>query len=230
MQLQPDDALALANAFDRWVADSAQVGCVFARYLTRTARMEGRRIIGAQGDTAAQIIAAETASAETDPDVIRLSIVLPEVSSAADMARLCQALAQAPHWRLDGIDRPTRDPDHRLFGLRCEMAAKSSGRPVDIEWLAFGPFDEYPPTRQSPVAVLEGFVDPSTLFSDDNDGRWRAHLALLPTPKLAQIQFERMEQATRAARWASIGEAEDHRAKARVTFTVTEKDADEIGI
>jgi hypothetical protein len=190
--------------------------CVFAAF------MSARRIdVGwttvvlaprASPPAVAEAVAAHVEGALSDAATEIISILLPHLRSASDVAGLAGALPKHSGWSWTEVARE-RDRTHGalvLLGLRVSL-----GEGVLSEVLGFGPLVTFPRTRGAPFTELVVRAAPGPWREDPN----RAHMADVPLD-LEQDTITAMLDQTRKNRRRTLSEAEQQRAKAKVTFTL----------
>ncbi len=217
---------------------SAQVGCVFARYFSNKPDEYGQDIAevsqSADPVRVAKAIASRVERLVADPSITVATLVMPTIATVEALANVAVALRDHPKWIVSAIklDPP---PEGDFVGVQLfrEIPYQSASRRSEV--LAFGPFNIFPRTRRSPVAAFELFVgearanDPVSQKPTDRANLAHADLtttAILRAPNL----FENMLKQTKALRLKSLNGVDDHRAKAKVTFTIRPTLARRLGL
>ena len=212
----------IVQVYSDWLR-RGQVGCVFAQLLARPINREGMRTLALQqssslGDLSslAKRIDAAASDAVADPNLEAISILLPTILTYESLVTLILELSVLPQWHIE------RSPLWRktmvLVGLRFHMQDT-----VWAEILGMGPFDLFPPTRQSPITSLEIRTKPKgAIINKSNPEMRRANLDRIPSDRFLsreehRIRFSKWTPWLRLRMLAGIG---DGRAKARVTFAV----------
>ena len=197
-----------------------QVGCVFAQLLGRRRNRAQMRTVVLKCDEPWQLaseIDAETTDAIANPTVEGLSILLTTIVTAESLVRLLAALSERSRWRV---------PRQGSWGkslVRLGLEFNIEGQRW-AEVLGLGPFPAFLPlTRQGPITSLEIRTKPKRAMKSKTVRHTiAAHLAEMPTDhylssKKHGVLFAKM---TRALRCRILGEEDDKRGKARVTFSV----------
>lgn len=216
-----DDSLTEAVYLD-WLR-RPQVGCVFAQLLARPAYRAGIKTVvvrGSEGsrapnDTATEIVGHVDESAK-DPSIEALTVLLPEVLDIELLSRLVWELSRRPGWSIERehLWRGTLV----LVGLRAEIVPG-----VIAEILGMGPFDIFPTTRQCPITTLEIRTKRKRAkVSQRSQTHLAAHLADMPVEHiLTAAEFRsRFVKFTPALKKRILGNQEDMRAKASVTYSL----------
>lgn len=201
-----------------------QVGCVFAQLLARPAHRAGIRTVVARGSSGvgkpgelAAEIAGLVSEAADNPSTQALSVLLPNVVDHQQLAELIWELGNQPKWHIE-FARPWRKT-LVLIGLRAAIAERTYA-----EILGMGPFQTFPPTRQSPVTSLEVRTKPLRAKNSQlAKGQLAAHLADIPIPHqvLNNEEFRiRFNHFTPWLKKRILGNRGDQRAKAKVTVSI----------
>jgi hypothetical protein len=97
------------------------------------------------------------------------------------------------------------------------------------EALVLGPFDEFPPTRKSPVTALEVFLgEPRPLGPLDDVPTTKANLAHLEMHLPTHEMFLTMWESSKTGRTRELG-GPDNRAKAKVSLVISTALANQLG-
>lgn len=199
-----------------------QIGCVFAQLLARPnyrTKMRTAVMTGPSSDVSlnsmAQDIDEEARKAVSDGQE-SLSLLMPGLLHVEHLAELTYHLSQTPGWDIE-FETPWKS-FLTIIGLRLLIAPN-----VLAETLAMGPFEYFPPTRNSPVTSLEirtnAFRAPPAKLRPDMQA---AHLAEIDTDHF----LTRHEHVVRFTRWTPalrnriLGCEDDLRAKAGATVTI----------
>jgi hypothetical protein len=204
---------------------SGQMACVFARYLAVEHSGHGQRwrVIRTPVEQLAGEIAAAIAEDVGDPDVLVSAVIMPEVNSLGALVKVATALGSESDWRLAQVTLPETPAGASVAFQLTRMVRRVDGVQVPSEVLVMGPFVEFPITRRAPRTALEIFVGVSPLVDaktqKPTDRGNLAQLNLeeaLPSEHVQQVMWDR----TKHDRLKLLGDREDPRAKARVSFVV----------
>lgn len=216
----------------RWRAGK-EVGCVFARLMSRQPDRHGQRIVvvpGQQPARAAARVEELVGGFVADSSAAAATVLFPKVQDLPSMVEIVLTLGSKSNWVVNrSFLANTGGGDVVAFAVSRKIPLVD-GTPVPSEALVLGPFVEFPATRRAPIAALEIFVGtPQARSPKDNKPTTKAHLAhvdlSLPTPETKQSMWKASERD----RLASLGGVEDARAKAKVAFTVPLALAQSIG-
>lgn len=199
-----------------------QVGCVFAQLLARPANRIKMRTAVIAGPSDAVSMSSmvreidEKANKAVEDGQESLSLLMPGLLQVQHLAELMYNLSRMLGWDVE-FEIPWR-AYLTIIGLRFSI-----GPDVLAETLAMGPFEYFPPTRQSPITSLEirtnAFRAPPAKLHPDVQA---AHLAEIETGHFLTGH----EHGARFSRWtpalrSRILECQDDlRAKAGATVTI----------
>ena len=215
-----NDSLTEAVYLD-WL-NRPQVGCVFAQLLARPRNRTGMRTVVARGSSgegnpselAAQIARLVDESLQ-DPSCEALSVLMPQILNHEALAQLVWELATQPKWN---VELESKWRTLVRIGLRVGIATD-----VVAETLGMGPFDIFPPTRQSPITTLEIRTKTKRVkrsrFSTEH---LAAHLADIPTDHMMSTG-KHGALRTKFTPWLRkriLGNQKDERAKAGITYSL----------
>ena len=200
-----------------------QVGCVFAQLLSRPVYRTGIRTVVARGSSGigdpselAVQISRLVDESVNDASYEALSVLLPQILDAEPLTHLVWELSKQPGWTIEK-ERPWQRT-LVLIGLRVKIAPE-----VVAETLGMGPFQIFPTTRQCPVTTLEVRTKAKRAkMSHLLKTHLASHLADIPVShKLTSTEFRsRFRKFTPALRKRILGNEEDTRAKAGVTYSL----------
>jgi hypothetical protein len=217
---------------------SAHVGCVFARFFSCRPDEYGQDVTevsqSADPVRVAKAIASRVERLVADPSVSVATLIMPTITTVEALAKVAIALRDHPKWIVSAI-KLLPPPAGDFIGVQLfrEVPYQSTTRRSEI--LAFGPFNIFPRTRRSPVAAFELLVgepranDPVSQEPTDRANLAHADLTatgILRVPNL----FENMLKQTKALRLKSLSGIDDHRAKAKVSFTIRPALAGKLGL
>jgi hypothetical protein len=208
----------LAATQAHWHAEG-HGACLFAADLSAERSSSGWHTFVASGGTSqpptelAAAIASLCAQSVDDPDAELASFILPCLHDPVELARLLRALGSEPGWQL--VEVSTED-DAELgelisLGLRLDLPFAHRG-----EVLGFGDFPGQGNTRLAPFTELAV----RTKEPAKPDRERRAVMAQIP---LATDQMEAGNRwhETERRRSERLGGAQNRRARARVSFTIS---------
>ena len=217
-----DDTLTEAVYLD-WLR-RPQVGCVFAQLLARPRprNQSGMRTVVARGSSgegdpselAEQIAQLVTESAQ-DSSCEALSVLMPQILGTETLAQLVWELGHQPGWDIE-LERKWRTLVR--IGLRVGIATD-----VVAETLGMGPFDIFPPTRQSPITTLEIRTKTKRMKrSQFSTEHLAAHLADIPTDHMMSTgkHGALRNKFTPRLKKRILANQDDMRAKASVTYSL----------
>lgn len=209
------------------------VGCVFARYLSRSPEDHGQAVESIEIDTSpdqiAQEIAHRTSDLIADAAIKAALILLPKVRSVKELAEISIELGQLSGWTVSTseLDAP---PDAEMTAVHLFRDVPFADTTTKSEILVFGPFDEMPATRRAPVTAIEFLVcEPMGVDPKTQKPTTRANLAHLELELPSQAAFDSMWNGSFSGRLKSLG-GEDSRAKAKVSFAISSALASELGL
>jgi hypothetical protein len=191
--------------------------CLFASGMSARREEAGWRaiIIAARPnlDADAAAVAEHTAVCLADPRTEIVSMILPHVDETKGVSALVTALAGHGGWSLDeiGIEHDDCAGDVVLLGLRVDLA-----KGVRSEILGFGPVATFPHTRRAPFTELAIRVG----LGEQRREQHRGHMADVPLNLSPESVCDLCER-TRDSRKLRLPAAQNKRAKAKVTFTLT---------
>ena len=208
---------------------SAQVGCVFARFLSRAPDDHGQYIVEVSQSPdplrVAKAIASRTERLVADPSISIATLLLPTVKTVEALVKVTVALRNYPGWTVATmtLDPP---PSGNFVGVQIFREVPFQGASSRrSEVLAFGPFNIFARTRRSPVAAFEIFVgepmanDPVSQKPTDRANLAHAELSTTSILRIPNL-FEKMIDQSKALRLRSLGGVDDRRAKAKVSFVI----------
>ena len=177
-------------------------------------------LTGLPADSTPSAMASEilevTRQSVSDINVESLSVLIPGLTRIEDLTRLIIELLRDGQWSLE-LERRWRRT-LTILGIRVDL-----GDNVHAEVLGMGPFFEFPPTRQCPIATIEIRTNiKRSKWSHLNPSRLAAHLADIPTDHfLTPPSHRRMfEKWTPALKRRILGGQKDLRARAKTTFSI----------
>jgi len=231
--------MSAASEYLKWRRQAA-VGCVFARLMSSRPADFGQRVEEvAPGQTPSQLaamIAARIEHLAADPMVTAVTLVFPGVDDLRHLTQIALALRDQPRWAVKiSTLQPPPVMDMVTVSITRELAFGDGYRPSEA--LVLGPFQEFPSTRRAPVTALEIFVgEPLPQDPKTHEPTTRANLAHMDlmdrdivNRDLTQAQMDGMWERSVAGRRQSLGDHEDRRAKAKVSFVIPRSLARELG-
>jgi len=202
------------------------VGCVFARWMSTTPGRFGQCIeeISATGSPTrvAAIVAKRVDIFLADQTVSAAALLLPAAKTLEKLTKIVLALRAHANWSVTTTTlENSRAGD--LVAVHVVRQIPFGDATCPSEVLTLGPFREFPPTRQSPTPALEIFVGPPMSHDPKtHQPTVKANLAHmdLSNTDLQPSAIDRMWDASRIGRLKSLGDLEDTRAKAKVSFVI----------
>jgi hypothetical protein len=150
------------------------------------------------------------------------TLLLPDITTLAKLASVALELRSHPKWQVT-TTALRGSPVADLVAVHVVRDIPFQSTACPSEALVMGPFKEFPPTRRAPVIALELFVGPP-LPRDPKTHKptTKANLAHadLTDTELDSAQIDMMWESSRVARLKSLGNREDDRAKAKVSFVI----------
>jgi hypothetical protein len=201
-----------------------EVGCVFAQIIARHPdRFEQRiDVISELLPLAAlaALIADRIDGMIADGGIAAAAILLPNISTLQDAARTFLALSDQPGWRVTMSSVP--GPPSGVIAIHIVKTIPFGATSCPSEALVLGPFNEFPPTRRSPITALEIYVGEPRPFDPKIPGKptTKANLAHIEMNLPTHAAFEKVWGMSEKGRLASLGGGEDNRAKAKVSLVV----------
>jgi hypothetical protein len=207
-----------------WKRKEEAVACLFARMLATGEPNYGQRIAIIEATAPSRIaisISNKIAGLISDPKANAAALVFPNVNTLEQLARGMLALKGRADWDVTTSALPS-PPGGDIVAVAITRNIPFNGGMLPSEALVFGPFDEFPRTRRAPVTALEIYVGiPMQL--DPKDGKTpstKVNLAHIDIPSLSQLAHDRLKEMTGKRRLSSLGEINDMRAKAKVSFVM----------
>lgn len=205
-----------------WLRKHPAVGCAFARYLAVAPERHGLRAEMLDGCSPAAIAADLATRIDrliADTTVSAATLVFQPATTLEDLARVALELESHKSWSMSrSLLRETPVGDVVAFRLAREIPFQGALCPSEA--LVLGPYPEFPPTRCSPVTVLEIFVGEPPTLAPDGSPTTKANLASMSIVVPSANAFKSMWAASERGRSRSLNGANDLRAKARVTFVI----------
>jgi hypothetical protein len=208
-----DDADLAAAVQAHWHAGGHNA-CIFAENLSTTRAEAGwdTYVLAGAPEELADAIAAICVERLPIPEVQVVSALMPRLDNAEEIVRLLRRLGSLPDWRVDELDR-LPDPDLReviLIGLRAKVELDHWA-----EVLGFGRFPGQANTRLAPFTELAiRAKEPPRPRRNQ-----RAYIADIEMGLDRIVAYE-WWHATKRIRAARLGDVQDRRGKARVTFAL----------
>lgn len=208
-----------------WRRLNPAIGCRFAGVIsiapTRWGQVFEAIPAAANTDRMAEAIAAKVTQFVAEKPVAGAALVLPHLTDLEDTARVMLALGALPQWSItpSAITNEVAGP---LVALRLARDIPFGDTTMPSESLLLGDFAVFPPTRRSPITALELFVG-EPLPNDPKSGKPSkiANLAhMITRDQIGDKPFDHMWDESVAGRLKSLGDQQDNRAKAKVTFVL----------
>lgn len=215
--------------YTAWKRTTTKIGCVFARLIAAKPSRYGQvvEVVGASKTPAliAGSIEKRVAKHIASPSTSALALLFPFVENLETLAAGLVALKEHAGWHLTttAMNHPDLG-DIVLVALSRDLPFQNNSLPSEA--LVLGPFNEFAPTRQSPVAALEIFVGQSPM-ADPKTGTvpTKANLAHIDVSQSLKSvpghdPVAAMWKKSQVKRLESLGGKEDARAKAKVAFVI----------
>lgn len=199
-------------------------GCVFALLAARKAETVGwqdfvitKNIDSLENDNTISLLTGKIEEAIANPNCEILSLLFSRIVTTEELVRLiCQLL------RIELIHLTEEKEVDDLVTLAIRIPINEEGV---LSWLmAFGPFDYFPQTRQSPITEIAIRVKPKPKiqFHRLTPDREAAHLADLPldySNKMMEKTWDNTLKRTRII----LGREPDEISAAKTTFSLPKK-------
>lgn len=220
------------------------VGCVFARLMAARPNDFGQRYQQLNGKDPAELATKIAVSVEqnvNDAAVNVVTIVLPNVTKLEILVGIAQALGTEPKWTVTTKHvAKARNSACVAFGIVREIPFGTGTCPSEV--LILGPFSNFPPTRKASVTAIEVFVgEPMPNDPKSGEPTKKANLAHIDLRLPSASAFSQTWRSSIVGRRKSLGidvppdellpeDQDDHRAKAKVSFTVPMTLAKSLGV
>ena len=171
----------VAEVQRQWFSKRLQVGCFFAKLMSENTADYGWQRFVVPGthpsDWLAANLEARLEESISDPAVIALSIVFPEVVEENQLADLIRHFRAFERTHIEEVGE--KIPNLVRLGLRIEIAESVFSFP-----LCLGPFEVFPMTRRSPFTELVLPTSPKGYPTRPNvsDDPSAVHLAAVQVP------------------------------------------------
>jgi hypothetical protein len=219
----------IGEIFFQWVS-TGQLGCLFAAKLAKRPR-ENRWLPIVQlnalseGERLGGLLNTYLDAADGHEAAV---VILPDINGEHEVVAVVNALCSDPSGRWyrtdDGID-PDPAGTLSLIGLRWVLKSNASVNYV----LGFSSLDTMPFTRQSPfTALFLRISDKKRTPADTEDGRVQVHLADLDSKFHPQEVHDQVWDLTKKVRANHVEPHLTAAARARVTFSVSPKAAQQL--
>jgi len=224
--------MSVESDYLKWRNEPA-IGCMFARMIAREPKRFDQaveRIIcdGEPLEIAEEIDHRVTTLIE-DQRVAAAVLLFPAITILERLARSLLALNGRPGWGV--VAAPLAPPPAAdMITVRLSRDIPFGDGTCPSEALVLGPFEEFAPTRRSPICALEMFVgQPRDLDPKTGTPTTKANLAHMSVHLPTQQAFERMWNMSMAGRLNSLDGNQDNRAKAKVSFVLPTALAQQLG-
>lgn len=209
--VDPQDA-RWSDIFQTWVQQGA-TGCRFAQHRARHVEETQYLSIAFEEITDEHVEPLQEVL-RTASDSQAVVLVFPTVMSMNSLVQNLMPLLASEYWEFDVIPsaKDVHDPDHLNIGVRWPLPNSR----YRSEALAFGPFEELPFTRRSPVAAIALRTLPPAKIEEDG----RVHLAQMPLFGIEHEKGQYFWDKTKEGKYDLLAEELVHSARARVTFRV----------
>lgn len=209
------------------------IGCQFARLIARSPAEHGQLVERLPCDGTANEVAVRIADRIAAlipvPEVTASAILLPELDSLRRLTEVMLALDGQPGWTVARVPLDNF-PTAEMVAIRIAKQIPFQGASCPSEALVFGPFEEFPNTRQAPLSAFELFVG----VPMDHDPKapevptTKANFAHMRLQYPSEETHQKMWDASMAGRTKSLG-GDDSRAKAKNSFVIPAALARELG-
>lgn len=224
--------MSVEKEYLQWRKQSS-IGCMFARHIANRPHdfRQKLEVVRTQviDRRATNNVAKRISRLVDDGSVTSAVLLFPDIKSLETLARVFLPLGHLEGWSVTCT--PIQNPKvGALVAVCLSREIPFNGQTCPSEALILGPFDVFPPTRKAPVVALEIYVgEPRETDPKTGEPTKKANLAHidmgLPTHEL----FARVWQMSVEGRSKSLGQIEDNRAKAKVTFVIPSALAKRLG-
>ena len=221
--------MSVADEYLKWRRGPA-IGCVFARVMSDAPNDYGQVVeeIGSDDPAAvATTIANRVQQLVPEPRVLAVAFVLPGIETLEKLMAMALALPTDPTWHVDAwqLDPP---PEMDLAAVRVVRDLPFGNGTLPSEALVLGSFNVFPKTRRAPRTAFEIYVgEPAPQDPKQHTPSTKANLAHIDfrdrnliNRDFTQAAVDTMWEKSKAGRLSSLGDVDDRRAKAKVTFVV----------
>jgi hypothetical protein len=225
--------------YTAWKRTTTKIGCVFARLIAAKPSRFGQVVEIVTASKNPSVIAASIEKRVAKhiqlPTSNALVLLFPFIDDLKTLAGGLVALKDNPNWHVStsALSHPDAGEVVRI-ALNRDLPFQ--GGIIPSEALILGPFQEFAPTRRSPVPALEIFVGESPIV-DPKTGEvpTKANLAHIDVSQSLKSvpghdPVAAMWKKSQVKRLESLGGKEDARAKAKVALVVSKALAEELGI
>jgi hypothetical protein len=171
-----------------------------------------------------------------EPGVLAVTFVLPNIGTLEPLLAMALALPKDPTWHVDvtSLDAP---PDMDLAAIKIVRDLPFGDGTLPSEALVLGNFDVFPNTRRAPHTAFEIYVgEPALQDPKEHKPSTKANLAHIDfrdrnliNRDYPQTAVDKMWRMSKIGRLKSLGQVDDKRAKAKVTFVVPATLAKKLG-
>jgi hypothetical protein len=176
---------------------------------------------------AAAAIATRVQHFVPDPRALAVTFVMPNIKTLESLLAMALALPKDSTWHVDvwQLDPP---PAMDLAAVKVVRDLPFGNGTLPSEALVLGNFEEFPNTRRAPHTAFEIYVgEPAPQDPKEHKPSTKANLAhidfrdrSLINRDYSQTAVDSMWERSIIGRRKSLGDTEDNRAKAKVTFVV----------
>ncbi|HET7084425.1 MAG TPA: hypothetical protein VFI23_06620 [Rhizomicrobium sp.] len=208
-----------------WRRLKPAIGCRFAKIIAISPVRWGQvfEVIPAAANATrtAEAIAARVTELIANKPTVAAALLLPHLTDLEETARVMLALGAQPEWTITptAIDNEVAGA---LVAYRVARNVPFGNDTLASESLLLGNFAVFPPTRRSPITALELFVGEPLPNDPKSGGPSKiANLAhMITRDQIGDKPFDHMWDESVKGRRKSLGDKDDNRARARVTFVV----------
>jgi hypothetical protein len=215
-----------------------EVGCMFARFLARKGPERYKQAVEVIEDQLdpqqlARRLGDIVDAALANPDINASTLLFPALTDIEKLTRAALALRQHPHWEVR-TSALKGTPGGDVVAVHIVRQIPFGAKDCPSEVLVLGPFNGFPPTRRAPVTAFELFVGepmphgPSP-YPEGRKPTSRANVAHMPLDLNPPSVFKKMWDSCFPFRLKSLGGKEDSRAKAKVSFVISNALAKKLG-
>jgi hypothetical protein len=215
----------VVRQYSMWKAKQPDVACLFARQIAMRPDRYGQQILVAGGAPGNPKMLAHHLSMRIerlvqDPAAHAAVVLFPQLQSLNDAAATFLELKGRPKWSVSTSAVPGQGNGiGPCVAVHISRTIPFGATLCPSEALVLGPFDGFPATRRAPVVGFEIYVgEPRPLDPKTNQPTSKANLAHIEMHLPTHDAFETMWAKTQARRLISLGQIDDKRAKAKVSF------------
>lgn len=155
-----------------------------------------------------------------DPKVDAACVILSKPIEIDELVQVALRLQDTHSWGLATGKIPSGNFPDELVSIALTRSIPYGDSTIPSEVLVLGPFAYFPKTRRTDCVAFEIFVGTPGVDPKTGQAPTRANLAHVRLPFATQHAFESAWKQSVEGRLASLGNKDDPRAKAKVSFVI----------